>query len=165
MKEAKKIRKIRKLLGNDYNLCQEMQIDNVRIENGLYKSDWTESWHLYSLDLDKVIMSSETHTIDDLYKFAKTHHEIDLFNAINIGDTILLAVCIILALINIKFKNEVIDGFIFGSCIASGIYILIASHVEEHNLFVRLRKDTEKFDERFKEILEKKVGEENEETK
>lgn len=162
MKEAKKIRKIRKLLGNDYHLCQEMQIDNVRIENGLYKSDWTESWNLYSLDSDKVIMSSETHTIDDLYKFAKTHHEIDLFNAINIGDTFLLVICIILGLINIKFKNDVIVGFIYGSCISSMLYIVIASHVEEHNLFIKLRKDTEKFDERFKAILEKKVGEENE---
>jgi hypothetical protein len=142
-----------------------MQIDNVRIEDGLYKSDCVENWMLYKCgryDTYDLIMSSETHTIDDLYKFAKTHHEIDLFNAINIGDTFLLVICIILGLINIKFKNDVIVGFIYGSCISSALYLLIAGHVEEHNLIIKSRKNIEEFDAKLKEIFEKKVGKENE---
>ena len=147
---SEKESKIRKLLGNEYNLCSHYEGLNL------------EKWYLfkkyknpqiYFSDINKPIMTSENNTIDDLYEFAKKHHKIDVTKSILMVNTIICFVSmIVLALNIIFFNNDFIRYFILGIDIAIIIIDIVIYKASNHNFDV----DMLEYKEMLRDINENK---------
>ena len=130
MKEIKEIKKIRKLLGNDYHLGIKYSAFESKIQEWKLYKNYNDTRVYFSPD-NKAIMSNETNTIDDLYNFAKKHHKIDEHLYMSKFNIIIAWLCLLLVILNIVFfKNDIIRGFIFGID-----FMIIVSSLVSHNIW------------------------------
>ena len=102
-----KERKIRHLLKNNYYLCTEYDWNIKAKKWTLYKK--YDVMSTYFSSNNKPIMTSETHTLKDLYKFAKKHHKIDIAKCIILTGVIICIICLIVLTLNILiFQNDIV---------------------------------------------------------
>lgn len=93
-----KEKEIRKLIGDRYHLYVGYSPDKT--EWKLFKK-YENGDSIYYSDDNKAIMTSETHTEEDLYKFAKSHHKIDFYKSNCKLRNVLLAMVVIISITNI----------------------------------------------------------------
>jgi hypothetical protein len=115
----KKIRKIRRLLGNDYHLSETLDMEKGN------------SWVLYSTcnnnpiyyfsKYNKPIMTSEKNTLDELYTFAKKHHKLNDY-LVSFVLSIYAWFVFILSILNIFICSKWVNGFVLGSYV--GFYYI-----------------------------------------
>ena len=135
---------IRKLLGDRFHLC-------VSYEDGFDNPKWIlfrnyDDSKVYFSNDNGVIMSSETNTIDELYEYAKSHHQIDEHFSIGRLNIIMAWVCMILMIINIiLFKNETLRGLLIGIDLMIIIYSIVSHHIWNKNWKVRMLELRENF--------------------
>ena len=148
----KKEAKIREMLGDDYHLFN----NNSKGEWKLFRQ--YKDFDLYFCEENKPIMTSETHTEEELYKFAKKNRKYDIENANNSINIIVAWLCCIVLIINFFIKIEWLRYFIWGVdfyLIINCIYRLI---LLEHNNKVFKNQINEEFELR-KKLLRKKIEE------
>lgn len=104
----KEFNKIRKLLGNEYHLYESISINGIKWV--LYKR-YKDSKVYFSKD-NEPIMSSDTHTLEQLKEYAKTHHKVDF-------GVIISKIYIIIATINLI--SMVLNSFIIKSKFINGL--------------------------------------------
>lgn len=104
----KEFNKIRKLLGNEYHLSETISINDIKWV--LYKR-YKNSKVYFSKD-NEPIMSSDTHTLEQLKEYAKTHHKVDF-------GMLIVKIYIIIAIINLI--SIVLNSFIIKSKFISGL--------------------------------------------
>lgn len=142
----KKETRIRKMLGNDYHLFY-----NNRDEWKLFRK--YKDFDLYLCEENKPIMTSKTHTEEELYKFAKKSRKYDI-ESVNISINIIVVwlYCLVL-IINAFIKIEWLRYFIWGVdfyIIINCIYRII---LLKHNHKVFMNQIKEEFELR-KKIIE-----------
>ena len=126
----KSIEEIRKLLGNDYHLSVKYSVFESKIQEWKLYRNYNDTRVYFSPD-NKLIMSNETNTIDDLYNFAKKHHKIDEHLYMSKFNIIIAWLCLLLVILNIVFfKNDIIRGFILGID-----FMIIVSSLVSHNIW------------------------------
>ena len=128
--------KIRTWLGDRYHLNTEIT----------FKEDKTiiEKWKLFKVyegwmtDNSDAIMTNETHTEEELFKFAKEHRKYDLNIVGSKAMSIVAFLNLILVFLNIWFRTNFIDGFVWGVdftilvvCLVKMIYLKKNEKVEE----------------------------------
>lgn len=104
----KEFNKIRKLLGNEYHLSETISINDIKWV--LYKR-YKDSKVYFSKD-NEPIMSSDTHTLEQLKEYVKTHHKVDF-------GVLIAKIYIIIAIINLI--SIVLNSFIIKSKFISGL--------------------------------------------
>lgn len=145
---SNKINEIRKLLGNEYHLYEGVSINGIKWI--LYRR-YLDSKVYFSND-NEAIMSSETNTIDDLYKFAKDHHKVDEIEVELTIDSIIAFLLMILQIINFAvLKNDYIKGLILGSDLMIIISCLTKLIIVEKNN----KKELNEIREQFKRNIER----------
>lgn len=136
--------KIRTWLGDRYHLNTEIT----------FKEDKTsiEKWKLFRKyegwmhDNSDAIMTSETNTEEELFKFAKEHRK---YNLSIVGSKTMSVVALfnlILVFLNIWFKTNFIHGFVWGV----DFVIIIVSIVK----LIFLKKNSKVSDLEFKEKIQ-----------
>lgn len=126
-----KEKEIRKLLGNRYHLG--VTYDGKITTWSLFKKYENGDLIYYSND-NKAIMTSETHTVEELYEFAKKHHKIDEHFFMSRLNITIACINIILIIINIIFlKSDIIRGIIFGVDIIIVIDCMVAHIIWNKN--------------------------------
>ena len=104
--------KIRKWLGNRYHLNVELTF--------LEDKTSIEKWKLFKVyegwmhDNSDAIMTSETHTEEELFKFAKEHRRYDLSIVGSKAMSVVAFFNLILVFLNIWFRTNFIRGFVWG---------------------------------------------------
>lgn len=159
-------RKIRELLGNDYHLFTKYS-DNLDIEEWHLHRNYKDA-KIYLSEDNKEIMSSENHTLEDLYDFAKKHHRISIaptFSKIIVY--IMIGIMILCALNIIFWHNKYISTFVLGFDIAIIIADIILFTLDNKNFDVDMLELNEYFERDLKELEEKlkKVHNKNKECK
>ena len=119
---------IHKLVRLDYNLGDNYFIDITDFDG--YKV----SWSLYMDNFRYInnestqIMTSDTHTDEDLIRYVKTHRVFDTFHVINAMSWTLIGLMWISILIRIILNNDFskyIQGIWLGLFIAWGVVVII----------------------------------------
>lgn len=123
---------------------------------------YIETWKLYEkhdywmTDNSKPIMTSETNTYEELYKFVKENRDIKEDKVLMKVNMIGCIICIILVPLNIAFfKDTQLRGFIYGvelSCIVASYIRFI---INEKNFKFKMKR----YDRRWKELKEEFHGE------
>lgn len=142
--------KIRKWLGDKYHLNVTLGGEKLEVE----------SWNLfrkypgYLTDDSEAIMTSETNTDEELYKFAKKHRRFETNPTKNGLFVILAFIAGLIPFINIFLNNDYLKMFFYGTqfmiwFIALPTFILI-----EHNIKVD-EKETLEILKELKEKCEK----------
>lgn len=142
--------KIRRMLGENYHLCEELKWNEDKLE---------EAWRLYEKHRDwledgsKPIMTSETHTYEDLYKFAKEHRVWNCDLVVGKVSMVVLIIILVIAILNCFWNNKILMGFIWGinvfSIILSTTRLIVSNHnwkitqlkYKEHWERIGFRKD------------------------
>ena len=143
--------KIRRMLGKNYHLYEECNWNENKLE---------ETWKVYAVysgwinDGSEPIMTSETHTYEDLYKFAKKHNEWNLDDVIGSVSLIIQITNILFAFLNIFWNNKALRGFIWAIILYSFIESMVRLIVSEHNFKISELKYKEHI-ERFEKWEEK----------
>lgn len=143
-----RLNKVWKLLDNKkYHLCMNYK------ENGeydFYLFNYYEDSEIYYSELNKPIMTSETHTIEDLEEFAKKHYMYDLHKVHTITNLIMLWIVCILSIINIFIK------FLPSGFIVLCDLILIIDCIVNHIFWnINFNKEMTLMKERFEENMKK----------
>ena len=108
LETIKKEHEIRKLLGNRYHLHVVFSPKGEDIEWQLFKRYENGDNIYYSSD-NKPLMTSETHSLDELYEFAKKHHKVDLYReSFKVKQTMLI-ILLILGIVNIFLSIDEIS--------------------------------------------------------
>ena len=139
--------KIRKWLGEDYHLCVSLSGENLEDKN----------WKLfrkypgYLTDDSEAIMTSETNTDEDLYKFAKKHRRFET-NPMKNGLIVIIAfIVMIIPFINILLKNDYLKMFFWGTQFVIWFICIPTFILIEHNIKIQELE----FFEVLKELKEK----------
>lgn len=141
-----KEKEIRKLLSKRYHLCVSWENDIITWK--LFKQYENGDPIYYSND-NKPIMTSETHTPEQLYKFAKIHHKIDehlFLNKMNVNVSFIVMILIITNII--FFKNDFIKGILMGIDVMIVLYCIVSHIIWNKNWKV----DTLELKENFKRL-------------
>lgn len=141
---------IRKMLGENYHLLEECKWgENNKI---------IETWKLYAKyagwidDGSKPIMTSETHTYEDLCKFAKEHYTWDCDLIVGKVSMVILIIILIIAILNCFWNNKILMGFIWGINTFGIILSTTRLIVSDHNWKITQLK----YKERLKKMREDK---------
>jgi hypothetical protein len=137
----KRENKIRKLLGNKYHLSISYEPDMEHYHWVLFKK--YDDPFIYYCDANKEIMSSDKNTEDELYEFAKAHHEIDEHRFMSILNIIMTWIAFILMIVNIFIKDTTIRGFAYGIDFMVVIYVVISYKIQMKNIKVKWLNKTE----------------------
>ena len=106
-----KEKKIRELLRGRYHLYSEFSQGKKKWR--LYKK-YENCDPIYYSEDNEAIMTSETHTEEELYQFAKSHHKIDIHESNRKLRMIIFVIVFILCFINFFVKdNYIIDTIVF----------------------------------------------------
>ncbi len=141
--------KIRRMLGDNYHLYEE------------YVDEDTTKWKLFEkhegwmLDNSEAIMTSDEYSYEDLYKFAKTHGDLNLDLILGCVTTIILILTVILSFINIYFKNTMIEGVVIGIDIVCIVFMNIRWIVCNKNFKRQLLRFNERIERRKREYENK----------
>lgn len=146
----KKINKIRKMLGDRYHLSVES--DGVEITGWVLFKNYTNGDPIYWSKDNRSIMRSEENTLEDLYKFAKTHQKLDLDKVILRVSLWILTVALIICIINFYFHSNILRTIIW-TIDAMVILIDAVVHIVfNKNFKVDMRELNENWIRRMKEI-------------
>ena len=141
--------KIRRMLGENYHLCEECGFDN----------GFKTTWKLYAKyagwidDGSEPIMTSETHTYEDLYKFAKEHCVWDCDLVVGKASMVVLIIILVIAILNCFWNNKILMGFIWGINVFSIILSTTRFIVSNHNWKITQLK----YKERWGRFIEDKT--------
>lgn len=131
--------KIRKLLDyKKYHLCTD--------SHGEWKLFGNKDTSFYFSKFNEPIMTSKTHTEEDLLKFAKEHHKYDESLSLFNFRVIFAYLTVVLCIINFKLNSPYLSGMIWGInliIIVEGIFQHIISN---HNFKITMKE----FEERRK---------------
>lgn len=122
--------KIRRMLGENYHLFEECKWNEDKLE---------ETWKVYAKysgwidDDSKPIMTSETHTYEDLYKFAKERNVWDCDLMIGKVSMIIMTIILIIAVLNLFWNNAELRGAIWGINIFGIIISITRLVISNHN--------------------------------
>lgn len=139
--------KIRKWLGNRYHL-------NVSLSgNHLENVEWRlfRKYDGWINDGSKAIMTNETHSEEELYKFAKKHRQFDEGKCMIRIIQINAFLAMILSIINIYFNSEKLKIFFFGM-----EFVIITTAISMFFIYnYNLKVDKLELKELFKKLEEK----------
>lgn len=144
-------KKIRRMLGDKYHLCSDNEGWWV-----LYK--YYKDADIYFSPDNKSIMSSDTHTEEDLMKYLKSHAEWDLHTAMMKYDFVLSLLVFPLALANIFLGNMFLRGVLLALVLMLVGVTIVNNVVMMHNNKVQLTEFRE-----YMEQIEKRRSETNDE--
>lgn len=142
-------KKIRRMLGTKYHLCTDNEGWWV-----LYR--YYNDADLYFSPDNKAVMSSDTHTEEDLIKYLKKHGEWDLHIVIMNCNFVISLLVLFLSIVNVFLRITTLRGIIFGWLLMSLTISIINNCVMHHNSNVTMRE--------FQEHLAK-LSEKNEDSK
>ena len=150
----KKEFKIRKILGNKYHLSTEYGGENCEITKWVLFKRYENADPIYWSADNKPIMSSDTHTLDDLYEYAKKHKKINFELFYTRLRVYFAFIIVIVAMANIFINSRTLRTII----LTSDVIIIISSIIQ----FVVVNKnhkvdmlETEENYKRFKDNLKK----------
>ena len=153
-----KMNKIRKLLGRRFHLSTEYGGENCELMQWKLFKNYENGDPIYWSDDNKAIMSSGTHTIDDLYKFAKSHKKYDVERFILRMNTIILLIMVLVSFANI-FINSVIIRTIVLTCDAIlMLWLGAVTYVSNKNWKVDKLEMQENWKRRREELFKKLEG-------
>ena len=107
--------KIRKMLGNRFHLSVSCEGDKLEIKKWKLFRKYENGDPIYYSKDNQAIMTSETHTEEDLYKFSKLHQKYDLYKVNRKVRTIILFIMVVLAIINMFINSNVISTIVLTS--------------------------------------------------
>lgn len=141
----KQLFKIKKMLGDKYHLTIIYSKKLEGFEWELYRQ-YDDPKVYYSID-NKAIMSSKNNTIDELYKYAKKHREINPHFIISISN-IGIATAVFLATLanSIFYNNETLRGIFMGMDVMILLYSLLAHELYRKKLEIKRLEKLENFD-------------------
>ena len=148
-----KINKIRKMLGDRYHLS--VTSNGIEITEWVLFKNYTNGDPIYWSDDNKAIMRSEENTLEDLYKFAKTHQKLDLGKIILNANFWILTVALIICFINFYFHSDILRTIIFTIYVMVILIDAIVHIVFNKNFKVDMRELNENWIRRMKEIRTK----------
>ena len=154
----KKINKIRKMLGDRYHLSVES--DGVEITKWVLFKNYTNGDPIYWSSDNKAIMRSEENTLEDLFKFAKTHQKLDLDKIILKANLWIITVALVMCFINFHFQSDILRAIIFTIDAMVILIDAIVHIVSGKNFKVDMRELNENWIRRMKEIHTKTNEEE-----
>jgi hypothetical protein len=120
---------IRRMLGENYHIFETFE----------YENGYKETWKVYAKysgwidDGSKPIMTSETHTYEDLYKFAKEHNVWDCDLIVDKVSIVINIITVIIAALNCFLNNKELRGFIWGTIMFSLIMSFTRIIISNHN--------------------------------
>lgn len=137
----KKEFEIRRMLGENYHLSTEYGCydDDYKIIKWVLFEKF-DNPKVYFSDDNKAIMSSDTHTWEELEKFAKENRNYDfrdVMKTIVIIEEVLCGINIVGILLCF---NNFVKGFIIGSIISIVFIDLIIFIMQDHNHKVKMKK-------------------------
>ena len=146
----KEFNKIRKLLGNEYHLYESISINGIKWV--LYKK-YEDSKVYFSKD-NEPIMSSDTHTLEQLKEFVKKHKRINYELVESIVFVIISIINLIIIFMNSIFiKNEFLRGITSGisysvivSCLIHIIILSKNNKVDELEHKELIRRELKRFE-------------------
>lgn len=143
-----RINKVWRLLDNKkYHLCIT-HTEEKEIKFALY--NYYEDSEIYYSELNKPIMTSETHTIEDLEEFAKKHYMYDLNKVHTITNLVMILIVFILSIVNIFIK------FLPSGFVVLCDLILFVDCIVNHIFFQKnMNKEFKLMEENFKKHIEK----------
>lgn len=150
----KKINKIRKMLGDRYHLSVES--DGAEITKWVLFKNYTNGDPIYWSNDNKAIMRSEENTLEDLFKFAKTHQKLDLGKIILKANFWILTVALIICFINFYFHSDILRAIIFTIDVMVILIDAVVHIVSNKNFKVDMRELNENWIRRMNEIRTKK---------
>lgn len=143
--------KIRKYLGKNYHL-------HTRFPSGewlLYKK--YTSWRDYISEENKPIMTNETHTEEDLLKFAKKHRKYDIRNCSGIISLALIYISTIFSVLNFAIFNfKWWSYFHIGFCLGIGVVFIVSTILDIHNLdveYLEINEESKRLEKEFSERM------------
>ena len=146
--------KIRKLLGSDYHLHEEIK-ENGAISWVLFKK-YNDAQVYFSKD-NAPIMSSEDSTEEDLLEFAKTHKKVDVYMVVSKTCFIISWLLFMICIANIFIKSSALTLIIYVAIIINLLYDFIVFRVYDKNFTVdmlELNDSLNKSKKRAKELEE-----------
>lgn len=145
---------IRKLLGNNYHLSTH---------HGLVDGEWKctqwvlfrkyDDTNVYFSNDNEHIMCSEENTEEELYEYAKKHHEIDWYKTRMKVRGVALTILLILAIINMFLLNKFISNYVLISEFWVMLGMLLDSRIYNHNWKVKMRIHRETFEKHLQKTL------------
>ncbi len=134
--------KIRRLLGNDYHLCSLIREPGKVERWSLYR--YYEDHNIYFSELNKPIMTSETNTAEELYKYAKKHYKWNLATILSKANFIIGLIALIVLIINIfVIKNDTLRRVVLTVNLCSIFTSTIILIVDSHNINVSVDEHIE----------------------
>ena len=141
--------KIRRLLGKDYHLSVSYDKNNT-LEWFLFRN-YNDPKVYLSKDNDAV-MTSKDHTEEDLLKYAKTHHTIDLHKTMISVRIVILIAMLILGGVNLFLNNTVMRTIVLSVDAVLMIESCISHHVFNHNWDITMRNLNDYMTRNIKEL-------------
>lgn len=130
----------------------------------LYEEVGTEhKWKLFEKHdgwLFDGIMTSETHSYDDLLKFVKTHRALEEHAALfKVGTVLIWTMCALSILNSIFWHKSIIGGFVLGVDLVVVLNAVVLSRVSDSKLKLSCKRLVESHERLYKTI---NGGDENE---
>ena len=131
MREIDRIEKIRKILGDEYNLVALKGLEEVKYWV-LYKK--YRDPKMYFSEDNKAIMASDNNSLDELYDFAKKHHKINEHIILNLVNVVIALITLVLIVVNAAFiKSELLRGVFLGVDLSMWINVVVGYVIYKKN--------------------------------
>ena len=131
MREIDRIEKIRKILGDEYNLAALKGLEEVKYWV-LYKK--YRDPKMYFSEDNKAIMASDNNSLDELYDFAKKHHKINEHIILNLVNVVIALITLVLVVVNAAFiKSELLRGVFLGVDLSMWINVVVGYVIYKKN--------------------------------
>ena len=153
--------KIRRMLGRGYHLSTTYGGEDVELTKWVLFKQYDNADPIYWSDDNQPIMSSDTHTFDELYEYAKKHKRFDIALSWLTLNLIMSYTILGIAIINIIVNSPFLKSVILTSNIFQIIHIIAYSIISKRNHKINMLEISENF-ERLQNIRLKKQGGNNE---
>lgn len=140
------MKKVRKYLDqNYYHLYEEVGTE--------HKWKLFEKHDGWLFDGSEPIMTSETHSYDDLLKFVKTHRALEEHKTIfKVGTVLIWTMCALSVLNSIFWHKSIIGGFVLGVDLVVVLNAVVLSRVSDSKLKLSLLRLAESEKRLYKAI-------------
>ena len=147
---------IRKMLGDRYHLTTKYDfvLDSV-VEWRLFKTYKNGDPIYYSND-NKVLMSNETHTEEDLFEFAKSHKKFDVFKTHIKVQKVIISIILLMSLINIFIGLRTISIIVLTCYVMLLIWLFTNTIIFNKNYKVDVLETFDNW-KRFRDIRDNEV--------
>lgn len=149
--------KIRKMLGKRFHLSVSLEGEKLETTKWKLFRKYENGDPIYYSKDNKAIMTSETHTEEDLYKFAKSHKKYDLYETNKKERILILSIMIVLATINMFINLNTISIIVLTVDFTIMFQMFIEIFIDNKNFKVDMLEMRENF-----HSLIKNNGEDNE---